>query len=304
MSEPSPRPRNPWLVILWTFGLFVAAHLILYLHYGLSAQLTGSTFGDLASGSVTTPLTILIQGLIGLFLGIPILLLLVRFAWRRDREWIGLRFELKPFLIGLLLSLAVAVVVVGLAFVLGIARVTGLPARFSLTEIGMLLPGLAAWILFKTLLEEVVFRGMATREFALRWGWPLGTLVSGVYFALCHMVGILPSLTPLMMVGLLIAGVVSNALFVALYRRGRSLSLPWGFHFGWNFALAALVGTTMSGSERSFGLMEVELAGSPWLTGGTFGIETSVIAVLAFAVVAVGAIRYSPRDGKGWLESR
>ena len=87
------------------------------------------------------------------------------------------------------------------------------------------------------------------------------------------------------------AGVVANALFVALYLRGGSLWLPIGFHFGWNLALSGLAGTTMSGTEQSFGLFRIQLTGAGLLTGGTFGIELSVIALVIWIALTIGLFR-------------
>jgi membrane protease YdiL (CAAX protease family) len=278
--------------------------MVLYLHFWISMRATGESFGDLAAGAVVSPVTILSQGLVGMVLGIPLLLVLIRFVWRRSREWVGLRFEIRPFFDGTALGLAMAFVVVGISFLTGIARVTGMPTRFSLTGILMIMAGQLSWIFFKALLEEVVFRGMATREFALRWGWPVATLVGGVFFSVTHMVAMIPILTPQVVVGIFIAGQVANALFVVLYLRGRSLSLPFGFHFGWNFALAALVGTTLSGTERSFGLFHVELAGNTLLTGGDFGIEMSIISIVLFFVLMICFIKIPYRRQVQMLSSQ
>jgi hypothetical protein len=160
----------------------------------------------------------------------------------------------------------------------------------------MILVGQITWILFNTLSEEVIFRGMVAREFALRWGWPLATLGSGVFFSVIHMVGLIPILTPVLVVGILVAGLVANALFVLLYVKGRSLALPFGCHFAWNFALAGLIGTTMSGAEQSFGLFRVELAGPLVLTGGEFGVEMSAVGIVISLVVLGVGFRHYYRD--------
>ncbi len=78
--------------------------------------------------------------------------------------------------------------------------------------------------------------------------------MGGVYFAAVHFIAIFSILTPLLALAIVTFGVMISALFVALYVRGRSLWLPIGFHAGWNFALAGIAGTTMSGKERAFGL--------------------------------------------------
>jgi hypothetical protein len=51
------------------------------------------------------------------------------------------------------------------------------------------------------------------------------------------------------------------------------------------------MGTTVSGSEPTIGLLDVELNGSPFLTGGTFGLETSVISLLFYVLASVLILR-------------
>ncbi|MCP4546943.1 MAG: CPBP family intramembrane metalloprotease [bacterium] len=307
MSGPRLKLRNPLLVVIWTFGLLVVGNLVLYPHFIISANRLGVTFGDLASGAVENPETILIKGLCGFILGLPLIYLIVRFLWRRSFAWVGLRFNASAFGGGTVLGLTSAALVIRLLILFGVARVTGIPSRFTGSELLLLLTGHITWVLFSTLLEEVIFRGMATREFALKWGWPVATVVGGIFFAACHLPGLLPDMALSMVIGLLTAGVIVNGLFVALYRRGGSLALPWGFHFGWNIALTALIGTVMSGEDRSFGLWHVEMSGSPLLSGGKFGPELSVIALLLmlFVTVAVmvvrvkGRVQMLPNDGIG-----
>lgn len=297
------KSRNPWLVSLWAFGIFVLSQTVLYAHFWISTQVTGATMDEMGSGSFASPATILSQGLVGFILGIPLLFLLARFLWRRPKSWIGLRFERRALLDGAALGLTMALVVVAVLFLLGVARISGWPTRFTPQELLMVLAGQITWTLFKTLCEEVVFRGMVAREFALRWGWPLATLGSGVFFSVIHMVGLIPILTPVLVVGILVAGLVANALFVLLYVKGRSLALPFGCHFAWNFALAGLIGTSMSGAEQSFGLFRVELAGPLVLTGGEFGVEMSTVGIVIWLVVLGVGFRHRYRDQIATLAS-
>ncbi len=64
--------------------------------------------------------------------------------------------------------------------------------------------------------------------------------------------------------------------------RSKSLLLPIGFHIGWNFCLIAVLGTTISGDESKFGLLNTELSGSSILTGGEFGLELSVVSLIFY----------------------
>jgi CAAX protease family protein len=298
------KSRNPWLVPLWAYGIFIVSQMVLYPHFWISTRVTEATMDEMGSGRFVSPETILSQGAAGLILGIPLMFVLVRFLWRRDYRWVGLRFEPRAFLDGLVLGLGMAFCVVAILFFLGIAKVTEGPGRFPSQELVVVLVGTLAWILFKSLIEEVIFRGMVAREFALRWGWPWATVASGVFFGMSHMVGLIPVMTPVLAVGLLVASQASNALFVLLFLKGKSLALPYGCHFGWNFAVAGLIGTTMSGTERNFGLFTVELDGPGWLTGGEFGVEMSVVAILAFLLVTATAWKITYRGKPGLLHSR
>ncbi|MFC1572882.1 lysostaphin resistance A-like protein [Candidatus Eisenbacteria bacterium] len=215
-----------------------------------------------------------------------------------------LRFRPGLLLGGAALGILMGIAIVSILWAFRVARISAYPTRFSGSHIAAILVGHCGWILFKSMLEETVFRGMATREFALRWGWPLATIIGGLYFAAIHFISIVPILTPSLAVSVLVAGIATNGLFVALYRRSRSLWFPIGFHAGWNFALAGILGTTMSGRARSFGLFQTELSGGQFLTGGEFGVEASLLAVILTIVAAIGVIWISRARGVRLLSSR
>ena len=69
------------------------------------------------------------------------------------------------------------------------------------------------------------------------------------------------------------------------YLRTRSLALPIGLHLGWNWAQGYLFGFGVSGFDYS-GWFRPVFPGSPeWLSGGEFGPESSVFAVLVDLIV-------------------
>lgn len=299
-AAPRIIPRHPLLAIVWSFGLFVLIHMTQYLYIWLASLSTGTTFAEVASGKVLTGFTLLLRGLVGLLLGAPATFLVTRFLWRRRPEWMRTAPNVGLFVRGCALGLVTVAFLVAILAVGGFARLS-IPVYESGLA-GLLYPqlGLVGWVLFTAILEEYIFRGMATRELAARWGWPLATIVGGVYFAATHLMSIVPLLTPGLMLGILVAGVVAHALFVALYVRSSSLWLPIGFHASWNFAISGLFGTTMSGRTSSHSLLQIDVSGPSFFTGGAFGIESSAIAVLVIALM-VPSVLYLPRHGRPML---
>lgn len=292
LDDSEIRPRNSLIVLLWTFGLYLLVFMNQYVYFWLGSIATGAPFGKLAGGEVATPLTVFLRGVTGLALGIPALLLAVRFLWRRPWSWLRFRFRPGYLAGGAALGAVAAFAAVGVLAALKLARIAAWPGRFVPLDLGAVLVGNGCWVLFISMLEETVFRGMATREFALRWRWPVAAIGGGLYFAAIHLISVAPVLTPSLVVGILVAGVAASVLFVALYVRSRSLWFPIGFHAGWNFALSAILGTTMSGKARGFGLFKVELSGPTLLSGGEFGVEMSVVSVILMLAVAAIVLRY------------
>jgi hypothetical protein len=79
------------------------------------------------------------------------------------------------------------------------------------------------------------------------------------------------------------AGVLLGAAYAATQR----LWVPIGLHAGWNFAEGSLFGMTLSGNNMGVGLLRGSLSGPLILTGGEFGPEASIVAVLVCLVAAL-----------------
>ena len=129
--------------------------------------------------------------------------------------------------------------------------------------------------------EELLFRGYPFQKIwrTHRLG---AVLFSSVVFAALHAGNNAVSL--LAMANLFFAGI----LLALAYARYERLWFPIGIHLGWNLLSGPILGYNVSGYVSSATVLRTIGRGSPWLTGGLFGIEGSVwIVVVELAGIAL-----------------
>jgi membrane protease YdiL (CAAX protease family) len=131
-------------------------------------------------------------------------------------------------------------------------------------------------------LEEMLFRGILFRwveELAGSWA---ALLITSALFGLAHILN--PHATWFSSFAI---AVEAGLLLGGAYMLSRSLWLPIGLHAAWNFTQGEIFGVPVSGGAVH-GLVKSRLAGPPLLSGGGFGLEASVIALLI--ATAAGAV--------------
>lgn len=131
--------------------------------------------------------------------------------------------------------------------------------------------------------EELVFRGVVFRLLEDSFGTTVALIASAGLFGVAHAGN--PGASWISTVAIMLE---AGALLGLAYAWSRSLWLPIGLHFGWNFTEGGVFGVAVSGGTTHGGLLNVSLEGSDLLTGGAFGPEASVAAVgvcLAAAVI-------------------
>jgi membrane protease YdiL (CAAX protease family) len=82
----------------------------------------------------------------------------------------------------------------------------------------------------------------------------------------------------------------AGLLLGAAYKWSGTLWLPIGIHWAWNFSQGNLFGFLVSGQEAGESLLQAQIDGADWLTGGAFGAEASVVAVVVGLAVSVWLI--------------
>jgi membrane protease YdiL (CAAX protease family) len=131
--------------------------------------------------------------------------------------------------------------------------------------------------------EEILFRGILFRILQEALGSWVALLLSGLVFGALHLLN--PNAT--LLAGAAIA-LEAGLLLGAAYMLTRRLWFPIGIHFAWNFVQGGIFGVAVSGNV-STGLFVSSLTGPGWLSGGAFGAEASLVAVVvclsAFALL-------------------
>jgi membrane protease YdiL (CAAX protease family) len=279
--------RNPLLVLLWSFGLFLFMHLSQYIGALLAAWRSGQTFDAIMGGKYEDHTTLLMKGIGAMVVGIPLTWIAVTLLWRRPIGWMQLSFHGGWLIAGLGLGLVLPVLIAVILKVLGQASIGRSHNILALKRKAAWLLGIACLALFTGIAEEIVFRAMAARELSLVWGWPLAVLVAGSYFGIVHLMGQLKTMTLTKAMTIMSSSILVSFLLIAMYVRSGSLWLPIGFHAAWNFSLVGVLGLPMNGKEVEVSLLETTLGGKPWLTGGAVGMEASAVALLTYVVVGL-----------------
>ncbi|MFJ3895924.1 lysostaphin resistance A-like protein [Streptomyces sp. NPDC090083] len=138
--------------------------------------------------------------------------------------------------------------------------------------------------------EELMFRGIALQALEQRWGSRVAIVVTGLFFGVSHLAAPGASAWSALAIALE-AGVMLGVAF--LWRR--SIWFVAGLHFTWN-AAEQLLGIPVSGHTPE-GLFTVDTHGSALLSGGTFGLEASIVPVLLGVLLTVRMAVLARRNG-------
>lgn len=122
--------------------------------------------------------------------------------------------------------------------------------------------------------EEILVRGVIFRITEEGLGTWSAIAISSSIFGLAHMGN--PNATAFSVVAIALE---AGVLLAAAYILTRRLWLAIGLHAAWNFVQGGVFGVAVSGHAMG-GLLSARLSGPDILSGGEFGAETSVFAVI------------------------
>ncbi len=156
-----------------------------------------------------------------------------------------------------------------------------------------------AWLLLGvSLSEEILFRGFPFQRLVEGLGPWVGQLTCAALFTWVHWAnpGMQGATRAWASMNISLLGILLGF----CYLRTRSLALPVGLHFGWNWAQGSLLGFGVSGTTEFKGAWTPVFHGRPeWLTGGSFGLEASLPCALVCSVAVLAMWRWKGRPASG-----
>ena len=262
----------------------------------------------LASRLMANPLVRIVLGIVLTFAAVPLTMIIAsqlvakpyRIVWPQALAavlvWFGYRFYVRriekrqptelatPGMArelgtGLLLGAGLVALTFAVLAALGAYQFGGVNALSM-----MLLIPLAELVLVG-MAEEMVFRGVIFGVTERSLGSKPAIVISALVFSLAHL--------PNEGVSVLAIAVIAayGVMQAALYMKTRRLWACIGTHIAWNYCVSQVFSSTVSGHAATDGLLRGELVGNAMLTGGVFGVEGSLIALLLIAAAAAFWLR-------------
>ena len=198
----------------------------------------------------------------------------------RDPKWA------RHLLLGLIGGAVIFSIAVAVAGALGVYRIVGIGSLNGLLA-ALIVPTIGAAVT-----EEMFFRGILFRWLEQFGGSWLALLLTSAMFGATHLGN--PNATWIGAIGIAFeAGVMLGA----AYMLTRSLWLPMGLHAAWNFTQGEVFDIPVSGTEVH-GLVDARLCCNPLLTGGDFGLEASLIAIIVATAFGLWLLWLAIRKGE------
>lgn len=198
-----------------------------------------------------------------------------RFVERREVTEVSTPGMAREWVLGALCGAGLYTASVVVLMLLGIYRVDGV------NPLVFLLPNLAMAIK-SGIFEELVFRGVLFRSVEAIFGSWAGIVVSSLAFGFLHLLN--PAAT---IGGAIYITIEAGLLLSAAYLVTRRLWICMGFHMAWNYFQSAVFSGVVSGAVSDPGLLKATIEGPEWLTGGSFGMEHSVVALVLCTTTGV-----------------
>ncbi len=213
----------------------------------------------------------------------------VRIIEKRELTELGRTNAAREFGLGSLTGFGLFSLAIAILWLLGFYRVTGFDFGWLLV-IGALVGAFVS-----AFAQELIFRGVIYRISEEWLGTWWAVLISALLFGLIHLTSSNATIFSTVAVTLQ-AGVLLAAVYALTHR----LWMAIGLHMAWDFANDGVYGVGIAGqSGHSIqGLLRANLNGPELLTGGAFGVEASVITVVAVLIAGILILWLAYRKGQ------
>ena len=230
--------------------------------------------------------------LIGVAIAVAMALVVmaVYVAWgkwieRREVTELSLPGAGRELAIGGLIGVVLYAGCVLLLMLFGMYRIEGL------NPLSYMIPA-AAMAVKSSVFEELLFRGVLFRSVEDMAGSWIAIIVSSLVFGLLHLIN--PDAT---IAGAVYIAIEAGLLLAAAYLVTRRLWMAIGYHMLWNYVQSAVFSGIVSGGVSLPVLFQAKIEGPSLYTGGSFGMEQSVFALVLCTITGVVMLAMAVRRG-------
>lgn len=278
MTDPTTAQRPLWLSVLqFPLTRIIVLGAVIFVMMMMSNTNLGTYKDDPAMAIANT-------------IGLGVLALIIYRAWgrfieRREVTELSVPGMGREWATGALIGAALYASCAVILMILGLYRIDGLnPWTFLLPAIAMALSS--------GLFEELFFRGVIFRSVEDLFGSWISLIVSSVVFGFLHLLNPAGTLE-----GAIYITIEAGLLLAAAYLVTRRLWMSMGFHMAWNYTQSAIFSGTVSGGDSDPGLIRSTIEGPDLLTGGSFGLESSILALVLCTTTGVILLMIALRRG-------
>jgi len=188
--------------------------------------------------------------------------------------------------LGFLTSGGLIIVIVAIFYLFGYLEITGLnPVKRVALDLG-------AKFIMGALLEEIFFRLIMyklTEELLGTWA---ALIIQAVFFGFAHQAN--ENATVVTSLSLIIVG---GLFYSAAFMCTKRIWFVFGIHLGWNYFQSGLFSMPNSGTPYD-GLIVTKVQGPANITGGSFGVEASPIAIILCFIAGIALVVKAYKNGQ------
>lgn len=211
--------------------------------------------------------------------------LFVRWIERRPVDEFGTKGVARELGAGLLTGLVLFSIVIGIIAALDGYRVIGSNSATALY------PAVAIAIT-SGVVEEIMLRGLFFRLIERLAGSWIAIVLSAALFGASHLLNANATWFAAVAIAL-----EAGVMLAAIYMLTRRLWAAIGLHAAWNFTQGGVYGVAVSGMDIG-GLLRARISGPELLTGGAFGAEASLPAIVVCTAFGIVLLVVAHRRGR------
>jgi len=254
--------------------------VLVFLFIGPYLLLHNNLIGDalaLSSGNARS-LFLAVDAILSIGIIMFLYSLYTRFIEKRKAFEMSCKQSVRELFTGILISLGLVGGMVLLMAALGYYRIDQMGSPMIFLE-GVFFFGMGAF------LQVLAFRLVLFKLSEEILGSWLAFILIAVVFSLVHLgnpdAGLLST----------VFFILGDILLAAAFIYTRRLWMVWGIHLGWNLFQDGVFGMPNSGITDLPSWIQPNISGPEWITGGSIGIEMSVIATVLSLIVGLVIVK-------------